>query len=57
MQNTVSARKFLEAAKETGDDMLFHETYKYFESRNFSLRGDFKFTPGLTFGCCKSCPS
>lgn len=46
MQNAVSARKFLEAAKDTGNDILFYETFKFFENRNYSLRGSKSFLSG-----------
>lgn len=46
MQNNVSARKFLEVAKDTGNDILFYETFKYFENRNYTLRGSKSFLSG-----------
>ncbi|XP_013395339.1 regulator of MON1-CCZ1 complex-like isoform X2 [Lingula anatina] len=44
--DTVSARKFLEAAKQTGDSMLFYTVYKFFEQRNIRMRQVSKFAPG-----------
>ncbi|XP_005990808.1 regulator of MON1-CCZ1 complex isoform X1 [Latimeria chalumnae] len=44
--DNVSARKFLDAAKQTGDEMLFYTIFKFFEQRNQRLRGNPSFTPG-----------
>ena len=44
--DTVSARKFLEAARNTEDRMLFFNIFKFFEQRNERLRGNPKFAPG-----------
>ncbi|XP_007895424.2 regulator of MON1-CCZ1 complex [Callorhinchus milii] len=44
--DNISARKFLDAAKQTGDNMLFYTTFKFFEQRNQRLRGSPNFTPG-----------
>ncbi|XP_077126475.1 regulator of MON1-CCZ1 complex [Ranitomeya variabilis] len=41
-----SARKFLDAAKQTSDDMLFYTVFRFFEQRNLRLRGNSSFTPG-----------
>lgn len=46
MHDSVSARKFLEAAQESNNDMLFYEAFKFFEHRNFRLRGKKDFSPG-----------
>nr|XP_039263750.1 regulator of MON1-CCZ1 complex-like [Styela clava] len=46
MHDSVSARKFLEAALEADDDLLFYETFKFFEQRNHRLRGKKDFSPG-----------
>ncbi|XP_074641074.1 regulator of MON1-CCZ1 complex-like isoform X2 [Tubulanus polymorphus] len=42
----VSARKFLEAAMMTRDNMLFYTVFKFFEQRNIKMRGHPKFQPG-----------
>ncbi|XP_078071712.1 regulator of MON1-CCZ1 complex isoform X6 [Mustelus asterias] len=44
--DNISARKFLDAARQTGDTMLFYTTFKFFEQRNQRLRGSSHFTPG-----------
>lgn len=44
--DNVSARKFLEAAMNTEDNMLYYTVYKFFEQRNQKLRGNPKFQPG-----------
>ncbi|XP_002737795.1 regulator of MON1-CCZ1 complex-like [Saccoglossus kowalevskii] len=44
--DTVSARKFLEAALNTEDKMLFYTVFKFFEERNARLRGHARFVPG-----------
>ncbi|XP_033739671.1 regulator of MON1-CCZ1 complex-like [Pecten maximus] len=44
--DTVSARKFLEAAKSTEDNMLFYTVFKFFEQRNIRLRNHPKFPQG-----------
>ncbi|XP_038664473.1 regulator of MON1-CCZ1 complex isoform X6 [Scyliorhinus canicula] len=44
--DNISARKFLDAARQTGDAMLFYTTFKFFEQRNQRLRGSSHFTPG-----------
>ncbi|XP_072016705.1 regulator of MON1-CCZ1 complex-like [Amphiura filiformis] len=44
--DNASARKFLEAAKNTEDRMLFFTVYKFFEQRNLRLRGNPQFMPG-----------
>ncbi|XP_015783054.1 regulator of MON1-CCZ1 complex [Tetranychus urticae] len=36
---TISAKKFLEVALSSGDDQLFFNTFRFFEQRNFRLRG------------------
>ncbi|KAK7492946.1 hypothetical protein BaRGS_00015893 [Batillaria attramentaria] len=42
----VSSRKFLEAAQNTEDDLLFYTVFKFFEQRNQRLRGNPRFQPG-----------
>ncbi|XP_075389179.1 regulator of MON1-CCZ1 complex isoform X2 [Tenrec ecaudatus] len=42
----ISARKFLDAAKQTEDNMLFYTIFRFFEQRNQRLRGSPSFTPG-----------
>ncbi|KAG8442188.1 hypothetical protein GDO86_011112 [Hymenochirus boettgeri] len=44
--DNASARKFLDAAKQTSDDMLFYTIFRFFEQRNQRLRGNANFTPG-----------
>lgn len=44
--DSVSARKFLDAAKQADDDMLFYTIFRFFEQRNQRLRGNPNFTPG-----------
>ena len=45
--DTVSSRKFLEAAMNTDDCQLFFTVYKFFEQRNIRMRGSPKFQPGI----------
>jgi hypothetical protein len=42
----VSARKFLEAAKSTGDPTIFYAVFKFFEQRNQRLKGSTAFSKG-----------
>lgn len=44
--DTVSARKFLEAAMSTDEPMLFYTVFKFFEQRNIRLRQNPKFPQG-----------
>ncbi|RUS69167.1 hypothetical protein EGW08_023068 [Elysia chlorotica] len=44
--DTVSSRKFLEAALSTEDSMIFYTVFKFFEQRNQKLRGSPKFQAG-----------
>ncbi|XP_041440051.1 regulator of MON1-CCZ1 complex isoform X2 [Xenopus laevis] len=44
-QESASARKFLDAAKQTTDNMLFYTVFRFFEQRNQRLRGNPNFTP------------
>ena len=44
--DNASGRKFLEAAKNADDRMLFFTVYKFFEQRNIRLRGNPQFMPG-----------
>nr|XP_034981328.1 regulator of MON1-CCZ1 complex isoform X2 [Zootoca vivipara] len=44
--DSISARKFLDAAKQTEDEMLFYTIFRFFEQRNQRLRGNPSFTPG-----------
>lgn len=44
--DNISARKFLDAAKQTEDNMLFYTIFRFFEQRNQRLRGNPSFTPG-----------
>lgn len=45
-EDSVSPRKFLEAASNPEDSMLFYTVYKFFEQRNVRLRGSPDFAPG-----------
>ena len=42
----LSARKILDAAKNTGDPDIFYTTFKFFEERNYRTRGRVDFSPG-----------
>ena len=42
----VSARKFLEAASLTKDDLIFYTVFKFFQQRNVRLRGNPRFASG-----------
>ena len=44
----VSARKFLEAAKNCRNDDTFYSVFKFFEQRNQRLRGTAAFAPGMS---------
>ena len=44
--DNISAQKFLDAAKQTEDHMLFYMIFRFFEQRNQRLRGNPSFTPG-----------
>uniref|UniRef100_A0A8C4HIJ0 Mic1 domain-containing protein n=2 Tax=Dicentrarchus labrax TaxID=13489 RepID=A0A8C4HIJ0_DICLA len=44
--DNVSARKFLDAAQQTGDQMLFYTVFRSFQQRNQRLRGSPNFNPG-----------
>ncbi|KAJ8375544.1 hypothetical protein SKAU_G00061240 [Synaphobranchus kaupii] len=44
--DNISARKFLDAARQTKDQMLFYTIFRFFEQRNQRLRGSPIFTPG-----------
>uniref|UniRef100_A0A667ZM55 Regulator of MON1-CCZ1 n=1 Tax=Myripristis murdjan TaxID=586833 RepID=A0A667ZM55_9TELE len=44
--DNVSARKFLDAAQQTGDQMLFYTVFRFFQQRNQRLRGNPAFNPG-----------
>merc|ERR1719447_2524346 len=44
--DTVSARKFLEAADKTGDKRIFFTVFSFFEERNLRMRGSGKFSRG-----------
>uniref|UniRef100_A0AAQ5ZK87 Mic1 domain-containing protein n=1 Tax=Amphiprion ocellaris TaxID=80972 RepID=A0AAQ5ZK87_AMPOC len=44
--DNVSARKFLDAARQTGDQMLFYTVFRSFQQRNQRLRGSPAFNPG-----------
>ncbi|XP_018789657.1 PREDICTED: uncharacterized protein C18orf8 [Bactrocera latifrons] len=41
--DSISARKFLEAAQKTKDDLVFHSVFKYFQLRNLRQRGTMDF--------------
>ncbi|KAK6491090.1 regulator of MON1-CCZ1 complex-like [Huso huso] len=44
--DNISARKFLDAARQTREEMLFYTIFRFFEQRNQRLRGSPHFTPG-----------
>ncbi|XP_066539363.1 regulator of MON1-CCZ1 complex isoform X2 [Hoplias malabaricus] len=44
--DSISARKFLDAARQTNDPMLFYTIFRFFEQRNLRLRGSPSFNPG-----------
>ena len=44
--DSVSARKFLDFAKNSGDRTLFYLIFKFFEERNMRLRGSPEFAQG-----------
>ncbi|XP_035269293.1 regulator of MON1-CCZ1 complex [Anguilla anguilla] len=44
--DNISARKFLDAARQTKDQLLFYTIFRFFEQRNQRLRGSPNFTPG-----------
>uniref|UniRef100_A0A4W5NWR0 Regulator of MON1-CCZ1 n=1 Tax=Hucho hucho TaxID=62062 RepID=A0A4W5NWR0_9TELE len=44
--DNISARKFLDAARQTADQMLFYTIFRFFEQRNLRLRGSPSFNPG-----------
>jgi len=46
LTDTMSARKFLEAASANDDSIVFYNVYKFFEERNVRLRGSPKFSKG-----------
>ncbi|CAL4170931.1 unnamed protein product, partial [Meganyctiphanes norvegica] len=46
LADTVSARKFLEAAKNSGDSQVFYSTLTFFHLRNARLRGSTAFAKG-----------
>lgn len=46
LTDTMSARKFLEAASENEDSIVFYNVYKFFEERNVRLRGSPMFSKG-----------
>lgn len=44
--DSLSAQKYLAAAKQTGDPTIFYSVYKFFEQRNIRLRGAPEFESG-----------
>ena len=40
---TISARKYLEAAQKSKDDLVFHTVFTYFQTRNLRQRGSAEF--------------
>ncbi|XP_037085017.1 LOW QUALITY PROTEIN: regulator of MON1-CCZ1 complex-like [Pollicipes pollicipes] len=46
MIESLSARKFLDVAKNTGDSDVFYTTFKFFEERNYQSRGKVDFLSG-----------
>lgn len=47
--DNISARKFLDAARQTNDTMLFYTIFRFFEQRNMRLRGNPGFNQGTWF--------
>ncbi len=47
--DNVSARKFLDAARQTNNTMLFYTIFRFFEQRNMRLRGNPGFNQGKWF--------
>lgn len=43
INETISARKFLEAAQKLNDDLIFHSVFKFFQMRNLRQRGSLDF--------------
>jgi hypothetical protein len=50
----VSSRKFLEAAQNTEDNLLFYTVFRFFEQRNQKLRSNPRFQPGTFAVYCVS---
>ena len=46
LAESVSARKFLEAAMGSGSDQVFYSTFTFFSLRNTQLRGNAAFAKG-----------
>lgn len=44
---SISARKFLEAALKTGDDMIFYSVFKFFQMRNLKQHGSMDFLKSI----------
>ncbi|KAA0704735.1 hypothetical protein E1301_Tti000950 [Triplophysa tibetana] len=44
--DNISARKFLDASRQTSDTMLFYTIFRFFEQRNMRLRGNPVFNQG-----------
>lgn len=44
--DSISARKFLDVALNSGDDKLFYSVFKFFELRNLRIRGSSTFVRG-----------
>eukprot|EP00063_Salmo_salar_P061942 XP_014036777.1 PREDICTED: uncharacterized protein C18orf8-like isoform X1 [Salmo salar] len=44
--DNIPARKFLDVARQTADQMLFYTIFRFFEQRNLRLRGSPSFNPG-----------
>ena len=49
LSESISARKFLEAALSSGDDQVFYSTFTFFSLRNANLRGSATFVKGKIF--------
>ncbi|MPC87531.1 uncharacterized protein E2C01_082396 [Portunus trituberculatus] len=52
LAESVSARKFLEAAMGSGSDQVFYSTFIFFSLRNTRLRGNPAFAKGGSLGHC-----
>ena len=44
-QDTLDCAKFLQSAADSGDNVLFFSTYKFFSARNERLRKNAEFSP------------
>ena len=47
--DSISARKFLDVAKNSEDRMVFYTVFRFFEQRNVRMRGNPRFAQGTKF--------